>query len=194
MHDNREPGDPRWADLSLDQCVNGETRAEVRVGPQRPEGYDLESLYELARGNTNALHNRRRRPTEGLRRTTARPNRRYEQAMARAAAMYQDAVDAVDEALGSSSAFITQLGGMCLAIEAPIEGGWLWVTDLQDNLSWAPDDRNGWTVGLYLGDPDDSPDPTVTVHRSDAILSALREAITDGLTRLTAIGTRSLSD
>ena len=76
---------------------------------------------------------------------------RYVDAMNRATMTYEDVIGTVDHVL--PGAFITQLGGMCLAIEARVEGGWVWVTDRDDNLPWDRRHHAGWAVGLYLGNP-----------------------------------------
>lgn len=98
---------------------------------------------------------------------------RYEFNMRHAADQYEDAIGALNSVL--SGAFMTQLGGMCLAIQVPIEGGWIWVSDEEDNLPWDRGHHRGWHIGLYLGDPmtDEGSQPARDLSTSDSSLGGL---------------------
>jgi hypothetical protein len=102
----------------------------------------------------------------------------YEQTMARGAEQYRDVLDAL-MAAGLPAEF-TQTGGMCAGIEVPLGGGhYLLLTELEDTLSWARIEHQGWSVGLYepeerrtadgalrwLDDPDGSPEKAVELTR-----------------------------
>lgn len=95
---------------------------------------------------------------------------RYVSAMASASSTYEDVIGAVDHVL--PGAFLTQLGGMCLAIETPVEGGWVWVTDRDDNLPWTRSNHVGWCVGLYAG-TDEGQDPLRLDQTDDSSLGGL---------------------
>jgi hypothetical protein len=98
---------------------------------------------------------------------------------------YADAVAVVTEVTGAP-AFIVNLGGGGMGIQAPIEGGWLWVTDAVDTL---PTDRTmveGWLVCTYAGDPAET--ESQDALRSDETvwdpeLDGLRDALKDALAR-----------
>ena len=98
---------------------------------------------------------------------------RYVQQMAFASDLYGDVIGAVNEVL--PGAFMTQLGGMCLAIEAPVEGGWVWVGDATDNLPWDRAHHQGWQVHLYRGNPasDEAVDPLRYGSTDDSSLGGL---------------------
>lgn len=95
---------------------------------------------------------------------------RYVANMAAASQTYEDAIGAVDQVL--PGAYMTQLGGMCLAIEAPIDGGWVWITDEKDNLPWDRAHHQGWNVGLYLGH-DEGQIPVRSLETADSTLGGL---------------------
>ena len=86
---------------------------------------------------------------------------RYAAAMARAEDTYRDVLDALNAA--EIPAFITQTGGMCLAIQIPWgppkpphnEPDWFWLCDRDDSLSWDRDESQGWGLGFYLSENDD---------------------------------------
>lgn len=115
---------------------------------------------------------------------------RYVSAMAGASSTYEDVIGAVDHVL--KGAFMTQLGGMCLAIEAPVEGGWVWVTDRDDNLPWDRAHHSGWTVGLYLGDPNEQFDATSYTSTDDSSLGGLLEILASVLSLHSACKTTTL--
>lgn len=72
----------------------------------------------------------------------------YEETMRYGAAQYADVLAALSEA-GLPAEF-TQTGGMCAAIQVPMEGGaYLLVTDVEDTLAWERGEHRGWGVGLY---------------------------------------------
>jgi hypothetical protein len=119
----------------------------------------------------------------------------YAQDMAAAAVMYADAVSLAATITGG--AFITQLGGMCLAIECQLEGGWLWITDENDNLPWNREEHHtGWAVGIYAGDQatQDQDEPVVFLTTADATLAGLSAVLTRALGQFTRSGTSSTSD
>lgn len=66
--------------------------------------------------------------------------------------MYEDVIDALNAA--EVPAFVTQTGGMCLAIEIKHPRGWFWLTDREDSLSWDREPGQGWALGFYLDDSD----------------------------------------
>jgi len=80
-------------------------------------------------------------------------------------AMYRDAIALVADLVGH--AHLTSLAGGNLAIEAVIEGGWLWVTDEDDALFGDRDSETGWSVGVYPGTRDSNLE-----HRHRVFLSA----------------------
>lgn len=98
---------------------------------------------------------------------------RYVRAMASVSDVYEDVINTVDQVL--PGAFMTQLGGMCLAIEAPIDGGWVWITDQEDNLPWDRNEHRGWRVGVYLGNPntDEGSQPVRDAETADSSLGGL---------------------
>jgi hypothetical protein len=100
---------------------------------------------------------------------------RYVANMAYASEAYEDIIGAVDQVL--PGAYMTQLGGMCLAIEAPIDGGWVWITDEEDNLPWNRARHQGWNIGLYLGHDDEQRDPIRSLQTSDSTLGGLMTAL-----------------
>lgn len=100
---------------------------------------------------------------------------RYVRAMAGISEVYEDVINTVDQVLPGT--FMTQLGGMCLAIEAPIDGGWVWITDEEDNLPWDRAEHRGWNVGLYLGRDDEQRDPIRNASTSDSSLGGLLHAL-----------------
>lgn len=72
--------------------------------------------------------------------------RRYDAQMAEAERIYRDVLDR----LSDCGAFITQTGGMCLAIEIPgPKGTHFLLTDQEDSLSWERDPDQGWALGFY---------------------------------------------
>jgi hypothetical protein len=94
---------------------------------------------------------------------------------------YRDVIEAVRTVL--PGAFMTQTGGMNAAIEAPIEGGWVWITDAYESLSWDRETREGWGVNLYIGDYDADPNYVrgdLTMDDStDGLLTLLRAVVYD---------------
>lgn len=75
----------------------------------------------------------------------------YDAQMAEAEATYRDVL----ELLWSNEipAFITQTGGMCLAIQIPgPRDSWFWLTDAEDALSWEREPDQGWGLGYYDAD------------------------------------------
>lgn len=78
----------------------------------------------------------------------------YADAMTYGAQAYADAIDALTQR-GLPTVF-TQTGGMCAALEATIEGGYLLITDFEGPLEWDRADHEGWLVGLYLGEEDEA--------------------------------------
>jgi len=74
---------------------------------------------------------------------------RYEDAMAHAGAIYADVVDAF-KAAGFPDTYVTQTGGMCLAIEVPIgTTHHALVTAYEDILPWEREELTGWACFVY---------------------------------------------
>jgi hypothetical protein len=113
----------------------------------------------------------------------------YAQDMADAAITYADAITVAATITGAAS--MTQLGGMCLAIECHLEGGWLWITDEDDNLPWnRPEHHTGWSVGIHAGDhlTQDHEEPVVFLTTTDTTLAGLRSVLTGALAQFTRTG------
>jgi hypothetical protein len=78
---------------------------------------------------------------------------RYSAAMDRAHETYRDVLEALWSA--EIPAFMTQTGGMCLAIQIPWrKADWFWLTDKGDSLSWDRQETDGWALGFYLDEDD----------------------------------------
>jgi hypothetical protein len=76
----------------------------------------------------------------------------YESAMSSARRRYADVVAAVG-GMSVGRAFVTQTGGMCLAVEVALpDGRYLLITDECGSLPWDRGDLTGWGVGVYLYD------------------------------------------
>lgn len=95
---------------------------------------------------------------------------------------YDDALAGLRQALGEAE--FVSLGGGAMVIQCPVEGGWVWVTDEDDNLSSDLEDNSGWWVGIYAGRYEDQvgeADPVVYASRfgTDVLLlmAALMEAL-----------------
>ncbi len=116
---------------------------------------------------------------------------RYVSAMASASSTYEDVIGAVDHVL--KGAFMTQLGGMCLAIEAPVEGGWVWITDRDDNLPWDRAHHSGWNVGLYLGNPEDEVEASCYQTTDDSSVGGLLEILASVLSLHSSCKTTTLA-
>lgn len=79
----------------------------------------------------------------------------YDQTMAAGADRYRDVLDLLADA-GLSATF-TQTGGMNAALEVLLDGGHtLLVTDVEDSLSWDREEHQGWGVGLYRPDQENT--------------------------------------
>lgn len=107
-------------------------------------------------------------PSEFMRQAFDRA--RYERALVAGAEQYRDVLDFLQ--LAGIDARFTQTGGMCAAIEAPLENGtYLLVTDFEDSLSWERDTHQGWMVGVY--DNQEWEDARVIEATEDGSLEAL---------------------
>lgn len=77
--------------------------------------------------------------------------------------------------------FFTQTGGMHAALEVQLEtGDHLLITDSCDGLPWDRAAQQGWGVGLYRRDQDDSGPEAFTSSSStdfDTLLQLVREAL-----------------
>ena len=79
--------------------------------------------------------------------------------------------------LGLSGKF-TQTGGMCAAIEVPLERGYLLVTDWCDSLPWDRELVEAWGVGYYRSQ-DVSEGPLAFAASENPDLSSLESAIVE---------------
>lgn len=111
---------------------------------------------------------------------------RYERAMRRAEETYEDVLAALRAA--EVPAFMTQTGGMCLAIEfKALDGdGWWWLCDKEDSLSWERDESQGWGLGRYAEEGDGTEAWIVTCDRK-TVDEAVR-LVTENLHRGAARG------
>lgn len=79
--------------------------------------------------------------------------RGYVVLMADAERTYRDVLEQLWAA--SIPAFITQTGGMCLAIQIPgPTGTHFLLTDREDSLSWEREPDQGWALGYYDAEGD----------------------------------------
>lgn len=96
----------------------------------------------------------------------------YEQAIAVGAQRYSDVLTTL-QAAGLTSVF-TQTGGMCAAIETPLEAGYtLLVTDAADSLAWERQSHQGWGVGLYGPDSEHDDGPLAFASDDDGSVQRL---------------------
>jgi hypothetical protein len=104
----------------------------------------------------------------GTGRTGGPPDRTRNRAVQALAPTYRDAITVVAQVVGEvGDAWLTSLSGGNLAIEALIEGGWLWVTDEDDAFFGEREHESGWSVAVYPGTPD-----TNETHHQRVFLSA----------------------
>jgi hypothetical protein len=98
-------------------------------------------------------------------------------------ASYSDVVGLVASVVGA--AYLTWLGGGNMAVEAIIEGGWLWVTDEDDAFFGDRGEETGWSVGVYPGSPlaDEVRYPRTFVSAHGTGLNTLRAILLDALRR-----------
>lgn len=92
----------------------------------------------------------------------------YEAAMTHAGDVYADVLTALQAA--DIPAFITQTGGMCLAIQFPYMDGWFWLTDREDVLSWERNESDGWALGFYTDAYCDGCEPVPFTDTTDVLI------------------------
>lgn len=98
----------------------------------------------------------------------------YEETMAWGACQYRDVTEALAQA-GLRAEF-TQTGGMCAAIEVPLDGGhYLLLTDFEDTLSWDRAEHAGWWCGLY--EPDERRTADGLLRWLDSDVGSAHEAV-----------------
>lgn len=86
---------------------------------------------------------------------------------------------------GLGQAEFTQTGGMCAAIIVGLEDGYyLLITDAEDTLSWERAAHQGWYVGLYPPENEDSSEPIAYLEHpdgdTDILISLIREVLRTG--------------
>jgi hypothetical protein len=96
--------------------------------------------------------------------------------------VYRDAISTLAAITGTAQ--ITQLGGMDLALESILEGGWMWITDLHDSLPWDRADHQGWWAGIYEGHMNQTEPgrkPIVWAEIDDTSMTALGQIVRSAL-------------
>jgi hypothetical protein len=95
---------------------------------------------------------------------------------------YDDALANLRRVLGEAE--FVSLGGGAMVIQCPLEGGWVWVTDEDDNLSPVRADNSGWWVGIFTGRYEDQigeANPVVYASRYGTDVLSLMAALMQAL-------------
>lgn len=108
-------------------------------------------------------------------------NRRTPERADAFAPLYRDALTVVSNVVGDAD--LISLGGGTMAIEAVLEGGWLWVTDEDDALFGDRSAETGWSVAVYPGTPltNESRDLLAFVSAHGTSLDILHRILLDAL-------------
>jgi hypothetical protein len=99
-------------------------------------------------------------------------------AMKTAHHLYEDPISTVAAITGDAQ--LAQVGGLDLVLQANLEGAWMWVTDLYDNLPWDRTNLQGWWAGIYQGRMDQTEPgrtPIVFDETDDPSMTALDQVV-----------------
>lgn len=101
----------------------------------------------------------------------------YHSTLDSAAATYEDVLTALKTA--GFSAYMTQTGGMCLAIEIKYsEEYYMLLTDSEDALSFDREESQGWGLGVYSNSEDSDFTPIEIAPGLDMLDHAVKNADT----------------